>query len=1194
MNASAPFEHLGKNIVVVLSLLAAGFFAAWLRFSPHLGSTGEFTDGVRQYDGAAQEPIRYAVWQAAERLAGALIDGEGEHRPALSADGRWLVFVSGERGTNSELWISELVNGAAQEPRAVFELNSSFDELSPAFSAGELYFASNRPGQGGFDLWRASLNSMGEFSAPQPLDNSINTGRDEIDPAPLPEGAGLAFSSNRNMSGRSGHDFYLALPRPPGEQAVAVERGLEAQQGLDGERGAKSERQAPGAYLVEPLDALNSWQDDRELCFTKDGRRAFFASNRDSSKSPTEPDYDLYASLKDHGTWLTPQAIQGLNTAAHERGPAPNHNGLELIFERQGSRGEGRTPLAADLFQASTLEIFQRPGPRVGWLDLLILIALLVLALLAVLAKRWDAIEVLYKCFLVSLIVHGALLYWFRDIHPESELQEIPKSSPAYQVKLIPSNSAQAASAERGGALELERQATAKPAASNPQRLAGPAKDANAASAPSPSRLARAASPQVASAAQEVHWERSENAASQSAEPLADAPRVQRKALDRRAEPATQTALALQAVAQHANQANSSEAHAPARHAVQIQQTTSAAPTSKRLAKEGPRPVIDRDPVASTTIEPRDVQLDSIATLDDLRAPASESPNAASKRSLSQTSAGEALPAASDMQLPGRRSSPSDADDLQRLAVPTGLASSQHVQPGTLVMEAQVAARETALDLPTATLTFDAQPAALGSLPDVPMAMADSPATPRRRRALTSSQDDPQAGAGPSPARFGKRRQTTERAAPSKHTLLAAASPAAPIAPTPTPARVAPDQPLAPTPLPEPAVARFEHTPYRSRFGPAKARALQEHGGSIETEAAVAAGLAYLASMQGRDGSWGPASARSEKYGEVRVGKTGLCLLAFLGAGHTADSGTEHSRVSSRAIEFLLSTQGRRTGHFGATSSYGHGIATYALAECYALTKAAELEAPLRRAVKEILRHQHDDRRDERRFGGWGYYGDQLQRQDNWPRASITAWQVMALESARLAGLQVPDVAFADAKTFLLGCLDQRRGAFRYSHDPSRLNGAYAILPGSTPASLFALSLLEADLETPHFERAWQFLAERAPEDYSYAGDDAFVYEAHGNLYFWYYASLASMRRGGSTWKRWNANLQETLLPSQRADGSWKPISTYARNYAGDNSKDASYSTAMNVLSLEVYYRYFTPLLKVSQGPGSSVSGTNR
>ena len=81
----------------------------------------------------------------------------------------------------------------------------------------------------------------------------------------------------------------------------------------------------------------------------------------------------------------------------------------------------------------------------------------------------------------------------------------------------------------------------------------------------------------------------------------------------------------------------------------------------------------------------------------------------------------------------------------------------------------------------------------------------------------------------------------------------------------------------------------------------------------------------------------------THKYAHVAVGKTGLALLAFLGAGHTPTSSTPYSAHVARAIEFLVSIQDGSSGHFGDSSAYCHGIATYALAECLALTQDAAL-----------------------------------------------------------------------------------------------------------------------------------------------------------------------------------------------------------------------------------------------------------
>ena len=235
----------------------------------------------------------------------------------------------------------------------------------------------------------------------------------------------------------------------------------------------------------------------------------------------------------------------------------------------------------------------------------------------------------------------------------------------------------------------------------------------------------------------------------------------------------------------------------------------------------------------------------------------------------------------------------------------------------------------------------------------------------------------------------------------------------------------------------------------------------------------------------------------------MRVGKSALALLAFLGAGHTSASATEHSASVERAVRWLLATQDPATGHFGDSEAYGHGIATYALAENYAITRDPRLRAPIELAVRQILRKQLT-RGGERRAGGWSYFYPDGAIFDEWPRTSITAWQVMALESAKLGGIEVPDEAFDAARRFLANSWDEEMGRFRYNHSPERLNQAYRTLPGSTPAALFALSLLGEDLASERWSQAVGFIASCAPDAYRWEGEQAFVERAQGNLYFWY------------------------------------------------------------------------------------------
>jgi hypothetical protein len=324
--------------------------------------------------------------------------------------------------------------------------------------------------------------------------------------------------------------------------------------------------------------------------------------------------------------------------------------------------------------------------------------------------------------------------------------------------------------------------------------------------------------------------------------------------------------------------------------------------------------------------------------------------------------------------------------------------------------------------------------------------------------------------------------------------------------------------PRPPTPrtasAPQLAITATSPEVYSTRFGAKKAEALDKFGGTAQTERAVQQGLRYLASIQNGDGSWGSKRKFHRKYGEVFVGKTGLCLLAFLGAGHTPASETEHTDVVRRAIKFLLESQEPESGHFGISSAYSHGISTYALAECYALTSDRSLRRPLQRAVAWIVAQQNTTRNPRNR-GGWGYYSPRLEPEDNYARASVTAWQVMALESARLSGLDVADEVLAEAKRFLLNCWDGRNGYFLYNHEPSRLSSSWRTLPASTPASVFCLLLLGTAVDDDRIQQGLRYTTSRAPRAYRRYSDEDFVRQAKGNVYFWYYGSLACFLAGG-------------------------------------------------------------------------------
>ena len=1457
-------SNVGKNLVIVLALVAAGFFSAWLRFRPYLGNEGRYTDGMRSFDVSATDEVRYAIWRSPAPVPGEVNGPESEHRPSLSPDGATLVFAVGERGLGADLWVADVVGGRALDPRPLTVLNSDADEWAPAFGAGALYFASDRLGtSGGLDLYRAPYDA-GLFERPERLGGGINSSSDDTDPAPVPGSASIAFASDRASGRLADFDLYLARPLSPGE--------LRAPRAEDDP--APEDDPGDGAWRVEALTALNTAFDERDPAFTTDGRDLFFASDRDGGRGG----FDLYRSALGADGWVPPEPLVGVNGPGSERGPCPTADGFELYLSiadaprdvPQEARSGGPLPGVelppSDLYSARSLELFRNPGRPVGWRELLVLAALLLLALLAWAAKQWEQLEVLYKCLLVSLVVHLLLMWWFRDVYPQGGEYELRGDSHRIRVRLASNPAGPAlADAERGGELEVARadsnpgleaerfaaavelggEATPEATTEAPlERAAGPqSPQPERRVGATPDRARREATPvsvdegaeafeRLAAGAEALaveagsgtaHAERAPTGAARrerapaavaSAGPAAErqvraregaalpaAPAPQRDAgatselptpRDGRARVAlTEPREDLERLTGQASKlalgAGDLGAEAPRREAEAVRSDPGPAvlvtagtdrPRARTLPRDGaregaplgvPRPratTSESRPLARVTGlgrtdvrdgEPETFQrLSADARVVDLQADGTRERVAPPQRSregeperpaVAPGLRGQAQPVPTrTAALTRGRDGPPDAP-LPRASTPESrpLAETRELSsPGLREREAQAFERlegdERVRDLladgtpgratvpqrfmerepersaAAPGLRGEAQPVPTrtGALtrgrdapPDAPLPWASTPESRPLVEARELSTQGLRDGLRDGSVQSFERLQGDERAADltldarsttppvRRHSgeplraeldpdprgepdlvprvaavLLRREREGAPLAPapaprTPDPERLAPSprsppevelerifealpvpdavaqvppqagavgierelettllalaptpardrqrdlgppsvprppgrgsrpvepvpgfSPLATAPAPERGdeaptrITRWVHTPYRSRAGAEKLQALELHGGSQETEAAVAAGLAYLADEQKAGGHWGSAADRHSKYEHVVIGKTGLALLAFLGAGHTQESGTEYTRVVERAVGFLIAVQDEDTGHFGYCTSYGHGIATYALAECYALTGDDRLRGPLERSVAWIVSQQMRSE-DPRFHGGWGYYYPDGRIFDRWPRASITAWQIMALESARLGGLAVEDRVFADAKEFLVECWDARRGAYRYSHDPDRLSGAYAVLPGSTPASLFALSLLGEDVASARYGRARAFVLDRAPQDYGYTTDDDFVHEARGNLYFWYYATLALFRVGGEPWREWNEAMKASLLPSQGPDGSWQPISIYAREYAGDSDGDRSYSTAMCVLSLEVYYRYFTPLLKV-------------
>jgi hypothetical protein len=117
------------------------------------------------------------------------------------------------------------------------------------------------------------------------------------------------------------------------------------------------------------------------------------------------------------------------------------------------------------------------------------------------------------------------------------------------------------------------------------------------------------------------------------------------------------------------------------------------------------------------------------------------------------------------------------------------------------------------------------------------------------------------------------------------------------------------------------------------------------------TQDALLRGLRWLREHQNPDGSWGDGTP------QYSPALTGLALLTFLAHGETPAS-VEFGPCVMSAIRNLMTQLGRDGGEIKGANGYAHSIATYALAEAYALTRSPVLADALAPAVRRIVQGQ--------------------------------------------------------------------------------------------------------------------------------------------------------------------------------------------------------------------------------------------
>lgn len=288
---------------------------------------------------------------------------------------------------------------------------------------------------------------------------------------------------------------------------------------------------------------------------------------------------------------------------------------------------------------------------------------------------------------------------------------------------------------------------------------------------------------------------------------------------------------------------------------------------------------------------------------------------------------------------------------------------------------------------------------------------------------------------------------------------------------------------------------------------------------SPAADRAITKGLSYLAEHQHEDGSWG---------GRHRVAVTALSLMAFMVRGHLPER-EPFGRVMAAGLDYLIKA-GREGGGYLGSSMYEHALATLALSEAWGMSsRSDQIRDLLKRAVDVILRAQSPK-------GGWRYHPQ--------PRdadMSVTVMQIVALASAREAGILVPESTIRRAIQYVKSCQDPKSGGFGYQGPRD---------PGFARTAAGVTSLLMCgDRGSENVRRGLDYLR-RSPRRI-FENEKWFFY-GH------YYAVQAMYQAGEGYYQSWYPLVRESLIAKQRQDGSWPQ----------------DYETPMAILVLGVPYRF--------------------
>ena len=314
---------------------------------------------------------------------------------------------------------------------------------------------------------------------------------------------------------------------------------------------------------------------------------------------------------------------------------------------------------------------------------------------------------------------------------------------------------------------------------------------------------------------------------------------------------------------------------------------------------------------------------------------------------------------------------------------------------------------------------------------------------------------------------------------------------------------------------------------------------IKQLGGSDATEKAIIAAIEWLSKVQEKDGRWDTRKYQAET--DYDVGGTALALLCYYGWGARHDQPGKYQENVKAALQWLMSQQ-REDGSLARRGMmYSHAIGSIALCEAYGITKDEKIKSAALAAIKYTINAQHQQR------GGWRYSPGQDSD------TSVTGWQVMALHSARMAGIELPEKPFDLARKWLDFAGGGEHGGLYGYQSPTDISRAMVA------TGMFCRQLDLVPPSNPKMIESAE-LMKRYP-----------IRDNNPDLYYIYYGTLALYQHQGSIWQEWNNKLKRILPEIQVKTGNLAGSWNLSRSNTKGGGRIAS--TTLAILSLEVYYR---------------------